>query len=573
MTTTPPPTGHIPQAPTSTFQLSRSLETLHDRAEAWVEVPLSARIEYLRVLLQRTGEVGSALVEAAATAKGVDRRFVGEDWIGGTAIQARSLRVLIDTLEGIERTGRVAIPADDISTRPDGQVVIRVTPMDLWDRALFPGLRGEIWLDPGVGLDDVDANLGSFYTKPETAVAGVVAVMGAGNVASIAPLDAVHKMFVEGKTVIVKFNPVNDYIGAFFEYVFADLIDDGFVRTAYGGTEVGSYLVNHPLVDEVHITGSARSHDTIVFGPGEDGAARKARGEPMLTKRITSELGCVSPVIVVPGEWKERDLRSQAEHVVTQMKQNDGFNCNAAKVIVLHRDWAQKHEFLNHLRTVLGGLPSRPAYYPGAVERWGRFVESHPDVEMFGAAGDGIVPAALLLGVDPDTDHLAFTEEAFCSVSATTELPGDDAADFLARAVAFCNEKVMGTLNISILIDPGTLGALSDAVDTAVADLEYGAIGVNIWGGASYALGTTLWGGYPGATLEDIQSGIGFVHNGRLIDRPQKTVLWAPFRPFPKPPWFITHRSTNKAMRYFAEFEADPSVLRLMRVGLAALRG
>jgi len=240
---------------------------------------------------------------------------------------------------------------------------------------------------------------------------------------------------------------------------------------------------------------------------------------------------------------------------------------------VLHRDWAQKHEFLDHLRRVLGSLPSRLAYYPGAVERWGWFVDSHPDVEMFGAAGDGIVPAALLLGVDPDTDHLAFTEEAFCSVSATTELPGDDAADFLAGAVAFCNEKVMGTLNVSILIDPSTLETLSDAVDTAVADLEYGAVGVNIWGGASYALGTTLWGGYPGATLEDIQSGTGFVHNGRLIDRPQKTVLWAPFRPFPKPPWFITHRSTNKAMRYFAEFEADPSVLRLMRVGMAALRG
>jgi len=536
-------------------------------------VPLAVRIEYLRVLLQRTAEVGPAMVRAAAAAKGVDRRFSGEDWVGSTAIQARSLRVLIDTLEGIERTGRVSISADHVSTRPDGQVVIRVTPMDVWDRALFPGLRGEIWLDPGVGLDDVDANLGSFYTKPEMAVPGVAAVMGAGNVASIAPLDVVHKMFVEGKAAVIKFNPINDYIGPFFERVFADLIDDGFVRTAYGGADVGSYVVNHPLVDEVHITGSALSHDSVVFGPGEDGAARKARGEPILTKRITSELGNVSPVIVVPGEWKERDLRFQAEHIATQMMQNGGFNCIAAKVIVLHRDWAQKQEFLDHLRGVLGSLPSRPAYYPGAVERWGRFVESHPDVEMFGAVGNGVVPAALLMDVDPEADHLAFTEEAFCPVSATTELPGDDAGEFLARAVAFCNEKVMGTLNATILIDSVTLDALSDVMDAAVAGLEYGSVGVNLWGGASYALGATLWGGYPGATLEDIQSGIGFVHNGRLIDRPQKTVLWAPFHQFPKPPWFITHRNTNRAMRYFAEFEADPSVMRLMKVGLAALRG
>ncbi len=573
MTPTSPPMGHTPQVPTSTFQLERSLETLSSRAGDWVEVPLAARIEYLRVLLRRTAEVGPAMVHAAAEAKGAGRRFSGEDWVGSIAIQARSLRVLIDTLQGIERTGRVPITADHVSTRPDGQVVVSVMPMDLWDRALFPGLRGEIWLDPGVGLDELDANLGSFYTKPETAMPGVAAVMGAGNVASIAPLDAVHKMFVEGKTTIVKFSPVNDYIGPFFERVFADLIDDGFVRSAYGGVEVGSYLVNHPLVDEVHITGSARSHDSIVFGPGEDGAARKARGEPILTKRITSELGSVSPVIVVPGEWKERDLRFQAEHVATQMMQNGGFNCIAAKVILLHRDWAQKQEFLDHLRGVLGSLPSRPAYYPGAVERWGRFVESHPDVEMFGAVGNGVVPAALLMDVDPEADHLAFTEEAFCSVSATTELPGDDAGDFLARAVVFCNEKLMGTLNATILIDSATLDALSDAVDAAVAGLEYGSVGVNIWGGASYALGATVWGGCPGATVEDIQSGIGFVHNGRLIDRPQKTVLWAPLRQFPKPPWFITHRSTNRAMRLFAEFEADPSIVRLTKVGLAALRG
>ena len=113
------------------------------------------------------------------------------------------------------------------------------------------------------------------------------------------------------------------------------MIAGGFLRTAYGAAEVGDYLIRHPDVDEVHITGAISTHDAIVFGPGEEGAARKARNEPALDKRVTSELGNVSPVIIVPGQWKPRDLQFQAEHLATQMTQNNGFNCIAAKVIVL----------------------------------------------------------------------------------------------------------------------------------------------------------------------------------------------------------------------------------------------
>ena len=40
-----------------------------------------------------------------------------------------------------------------------------------------------------------------------------------------------------------------------------------------------------------------------------------ARGEPLLKKRITSELGNVSAVLVVPGPWTEADLEYQGRNV------------------------------------------------------------------------------------------------------------------------------------------------------------------------------------------------------------------------------------------------------------------
>ena len=195
-------TGQTGQDPTSTFQIDRALETLQERSQAWAKTPLAVRIEHLRTLLRRTAEVGPDLVAAAVAAKGGGRRFEGEDWIGAFAIQGRSLRAMIGTLENIERTGRVPIDASDVSVRDDGRVVVQVTPMDGWDRLLFPGWRGEVWLESEVEIDDLDANLGSFYTKSGQAEPGVAVVLGAGNVASIAPLDALHMLFVEGKTTI-----------------------------------------------------------------------------------------------------------------------------------------------------------------------------------------------------------------------------------------------------------------------------------------------------------------------------------------------------------------------------------
>ena len=55
--------------------------------------------------------------------------------------------------------------------------------------------------------------------------ARVALVLGAGNVASIGPLDVVHKLFVEGQVALLKLNPVNEYLGPFFEEAFADLIE------------------------------------------------------------------------------------------------------------------------------------------------------------------------------------------------------------------------------------------------------------------------------------------------------------------------------------------------------------
>ena len=46
----------------------------------------------------------------------------------------------------------------------------------------------------------------------------------------------------------------------------------------------------------MHLTGSDKTFEAVVFGPGPDGARRKATGTPLLGKPVTGELNNLSPV-------------------------------------------------------------------------------------------------------------------------------------------------------------------------------------------------------------------------------------------------------------------------------------
>jgi acyl-CoA reductase-like NAD-dependent aldehyde dehydrogenase len=556
-------------------ELDEAIETLQANKNGWLDMPLKDKIAYARSIHRRTYEVAERQVAAAARAKGIPQGSpaAAEEWLGGPFTQLRTLRLLIDSLEQIAEFGTVRIDPGRMKTRPDGQLKVEVFPSSILDRLLYLGFRGEIWMQPGVTSENITDHIGAAY-RERLRQGKVALVLGAGNVASIGPLDVVHKLFSEGQVVFLKYNPVNEYLGPFVEEAFADLIRDGFVRTASGDADVGDYLCRHDGIEEIHVTGTARTHDLISFGPGEEGAARKARNEPRFAKRITSELGNVGPVIILPGRWSDSDLQFQAENVATQVTQNCGYNCNAARVMVTHEAWPQRSAFLDRLRQVLRRLPERRAYYPGTEERRARMVDAYPQAETLGGTTPGMMIPTLIAGLEAvDKESPAFTTESFCSIVAETSLPGADAREFLQDAVEFCNQSLWGSLSAAIIVDPRTRRALDWALERAIADLNYGSVAVNHWPALCFALGSTTWGAYPGHTPADIQSGIGTVHNAMLFDRPEKSVVYGPFRVIPKPPWFVTHRNAAKVARRLVDLEAKPGLMRTPAIVLNAISG
>lgn len=557
-----------------TARLDQDLDTLHQNRTRWARLPLSQKLPYLQAFIDGTARVAADQVRAAMTAKGTSPGTAGEaeDWLAGPVVQIRTARILLESLKSVARDGHPPLADEAIRVRPDGRTTVQVFPHGLLDKLTLAGFTAEVWLPRDVTPATLRHHMAGFYRQKDPAGA-VALVLGAGNVASIGPLDVLQKLFQEGQVVLLKFNPVNDYLAPFVEQAFAPLIRDGFVRTATGGAEVGAYLCNHPKVEEIHITGSDRTHDVIVFGPGPEGAARKAADQPVNTRRVTSELGNVSPVIVVPGPWTRSDLRFHAENVATQMANNGGFNCNAAKVLILAAEWPEKRAFLDTLRSVLAALPERRAYYPGAEQRYDHFIEAHPQAEPFGRRSPGILPWTLIPDLPADRPAVAFTEESFCGITAATELPGRGPSEFLKNAVDFCNNRLWGTLSASLIVHPRTEESLGTALDDALEALRYGTVVINHWPGLGYGFGITPWGAAPGHTRTDIQSGVGFVHNALLFDAPEKTIIRGPFRVSPKPPWFVTHRTSWKVARRMVAMEQRPSFRHLPGLLLDAVRG
>lgn len=563
-----------PIAPTSQQALDAAVARVKEAAPGWARASLRERLDLARELLRGTARTAERATRLACEAKGIgwDTPQAGEEWISGPYVTLRLLRLTIEALTLLGRNGNT--PVGPLGEAADGRLTVRVFPHDLKDRALFMGVTGEVHLETGMDEAALHERRAAFHRRPDHD-GRTCLVLGAGNINSIPPTDVLQKLLNEGKTCVLKMNPLNAYLGPVLEEAFAAAVARGLVAVVYGAAAEGAHLAAHPGVDEIHITGSDKTHDLLVWGPpGPEREARKARGEPLLAKEVTSELGCVSPVLVVPGPWDERRLAFQAESVAGMVTHNASFNCNAAKLLVTPRGWRHRGRFLDLVMAAMERAPARLAWYPGAPERHRRLTEGRAGVRT-SPARPGTLPWTLVPGLDAAAADPAFDTEPFCSILSETSVGSEDPVEFLAEATRFANERVWGTLSASLVIHPATAAdpAAGAAVERAVAELRYGCVTLNVWPGYAFAFGTTPWGAYPGARLDDIQSGRGFVHNALMLDGVVKSVVRHPSVTFPKPPYFPSHRSAHRLGQGLVRLESGLGWAAIPGVAAAAAGG
>ncbi|HEX3776041.1 MAG TPA: aldehyde dehydrogenase family protein [Polyangiaceae bacterium] len=566
--------GQKPPPDSEFSALERALDTLSTRATAFARAPIADKAAWLREIAARFHELAPRMVKDACAAKGIafGSQLEGEEWLAGLLPIIRNLTLLAATLDDVRRYGAARVDASRLERLASGALAVEVTPNAPYEALFYAPFRAQTWLEPGVDADRLGDAQASFYKRrdPEGRVA---LVLGAGNVASIPVLDVIYKSFVEGAVCLLKMSPVNAYLGPYFELALAPLIARGFLRIAYGGADVGAFLTRHPAIAEMHITGSTETHDRIVWGlPGPAREERKSRNAPLFEKPVTSELGNITPVLIAPGKYTDAELSTLARGIAGMVSQNASFNCIAAKLLITPRGFTRREALIARLEQEFRALAPRRAYYPGAEARFASLTEQAAHVTRIGSPAAGELPWALITELDPDAQAPQFSLEPFCSVLSEVSVGSSDPIEFFAAATQFANEHVWGTLNAMIYLPRASERdkTISGALDRAVLELRYGTVAINQWSAGAYVMTTSPWGGYPGSTLKDVQSGIGWVHNSLMLERVLKTVQRGPLRAFPTPPYFPRHRSLRELGRALFDFEAKPSALAFARVGYFA---
>src|SRR5687767_982910 len=116
-------------------QLDQALGVLKDKSREFARLPIKQKVSMLRDVLHRMGDVSEAWVKDGCKAKGIpeDNVLAGEEWLAGPVCTARNVRLLIRSLEAIERSGKPDLDQKSIKRRNDGRIEVKVFPTDAMD--------------------------------------------------------------------------------------------------------------------------------------------------------------------------------------------------------------------------------------------------------------------------------------------------------------------------------------------------------------------------------------------------------------------------------------------------------
>ncbi len=569
-------------------ELPLALSDLYANQTRWLFASVRNRIELLERCITSVASAARNWVDVAAEIKHIpiDNPCRAEEVLAGPVVAMRYLRLLLRNLRATDSGQLNPLPGRPAQSS-DGRWHVPVLPItrELFDPICFVNFQANVWLKPGLCEEAAIAAT----TPAENRVPSTSLILGAGNVTGIVAADLLGRLFQDQHVALVKLHPLTDPLRPVLEQAFAPLIEAGCLRLISGDAAVGTRAIEHELVDAVHITGSTAAHDSIVWGAdSNDRLRRKQSGDPLLNKPITSELGNVTPWIVIPGKYSAGQLQAQAENVAASIVNNVGFNCLATRVLVTCKQWPQREDFLSRLQSILSRLPRRVAYYPGAVDRFERFTGCHlaglrgsaahagdevAELDAASYADNPRLPWTLFRDVNPKAAPLFCREESFAPICAEIPLDASDEFDFLNQATEFANEQLWGTLCATLTVPVAFRHTERGRREfqAALTRLRYGTICINQWSGIAFALLTLPWGGHPSSTILDPQSGIGFVHNSFGLQEVEKSVLEGPIVVVPKPIWTPGHRQAERIAWNLFNLYHEPSLRHVAELSYSAI--
>ena len=483
----------------------------------------------------------------------------GEEWLGGPFASVLATQYYIKSLTNDDDL--------DEGNFNNSENSYKVFPNNFIERITFPFINAKVYFNKSMSFEDINKFRG--FSKRYDIEPSITLVLGAGNFSSIPYLDVLYHLITRRSVILLKLNPVNDYLKPVFEKVFKNFIERGYIIVTNGNINESKYMATHPGINHIHLTGSDKTYEDIVYGRELTGNERRIKTVSKINpKPITSELGNVTPIIIHPGKWSTSDIKYQARKIVTGKLNNNGFNCIAAQVVVLPDGWGHTQTLIKYVKYYMNKAKDRKAYYPDSIERLTK-LEKDKSYERVNS-------------LSCTTPHLtreikAYNkyelDEVWSSTIYFRKIAYSNAEDYVKKSIDYCNNELWGNLGVSVIIKNHNNKFNKHITNSYIENLKYGTIAINEWAAIGYIIPQLPWGGFPGNKDNDIQSGQSVVHNSMLFESPLKGIVETKFRisRLIDPPWFITNRKSRRLFMNLTYFQINNTKINLIKLIFSAL--
>ena len=543
----------------STLEVDRNIATLRLNSQAFSELTNTQLAAMFEESIQNIKGIAYFWATVGSDNKGIKGTIAeGEEWLGGPFASTIGLQYYIDYLTSKNESlvKESLIEENKIHVFPNKNI----------EKLLFPFVKADVHFNRNMSPKAIVTSRG--FGNRLGFKKGISLILGAGNVSSIPLLDTIYDMVVNRHTVLLKLNPVNEYLQPVFEKVFENFIEKGFMIITKGDIGISQYMTQHAGITNMHLTGSDKTYENIVYGGV---LSDKDKGKKTLKKinkkPFTTELGNVTPFIIHPGSWSKSEIRYQARKIVTAKLNNNGFNCIAAQVIVLPKKWKHASTLAAEIKKQLSKEKDRLTYYPNSKE----MLNSLKANDKYTQVNDESC-ATPHLTKDVELNDFFENNEVWSSTLFFKYIEYDDQTDFANKAIDYVTNVLWGNLGVSVLLKNHSSKKNKAILKNYVDNLKFGTVAINEWPALGFIIPTMPWGGYPGNIDTDIQSGQGYVHNALFFESPQKGVLYSRFKlPFVDPVWFTSNKKGSKVFKNLTYYQIENSKINLIKLIFSAL--
>ena len=542
------------------LDIDRFITTLRTKSKEYNSINNLQLASMLEETISNIKEVSFFWATICSDNKGTTKTPAeGEEWLGGPFASVLATQYYIKSLTN----------DDDLTEKKfnSEQNSYKVFPNNFIERITFPFIDAKVIFNKSMSFDDINKYRG--FSKRYDIDPSITLVLGAGNFSSIPYLDVLYHLITRKSVILLKLNPVNEYLKPVFEKVFQNFIERGYIIVTTGNIDESKYMATHPGINHIHLTGSDKTFEDIVYGRELTEKERKSKSLSKINnKPITSELGNVTPIIIHPGKWSTSDIKYQARKIVTAKLNNNGFNCIAAQVVVLPDGWGQTETLIKYVKHYMSKAKERKAYYPESIERLEK-LEKDKGYERVNALS--CVTPHLTREIKAYSKFEI--DEVWSSTIYFKKIEYTSVEDFAKKAIDYCNDELWGNLGVSVIIKDHDRKFNKHITNLYVDKLNYGTVAVNEWAAIGYIIPQLPWGGFPGNRDNDIQSGQSVVHNSMLFESPLKGVVNTKFRisRIIDPPWFVTNKKAKRLFKNLTYYQIHNSNINFLKLIFAAL--